>query len=294
MTDYDTTRPGGTFSLGGDLTVNRLGFGAMRLLRGSLDFASGSRDPAEGLAVLRRAVQLGVNHIDTAWFYRVGQVGANDLIREALSPYPAGLVIATKVGPLLGPEGRPSRQSDPGGLRALVEDNLSSLGVDRLDLVYLRIGGMGTGAGESLGMRFRVLAGLREEGLIGQLGVSNVNREQLAEARSIAPVVAVQNHFHVHRQEQDLGLLADCEAAGIGFAPFFPLGGGTEPLQAERLKAVAGRHGATTSQLALAYLLARSPVMLAIPGTGSLGHLEENMGAARIRLTPEDLAELAG
>jgi pyridoxine 4-dehydrogenase len=236
---------------------------------------------------------MGVNHIDTAWFYRAGDVGANDLIRQALSPYPPGLVIATKVGPLLGPEGRPAHQSGAGGLRKLVEDNLSSLGLDRLDLVYLRIGGMGVAAGESLGERFRVLAGLREEGLIRHLGISNVDQRQLAEARAIAPVAAVQNHFHIHRQQQDLALLGDCEAAGTGFAPFFPLGGGTDPLQAARLEPVARRHNATARQVALAYLLARSPVMLAIPGTGSVSHLEENMAAARIRLTGEDLAELA-
>ena len=285
--------PGGEFPLGGDLAVSRLGFGAMRLLRGSFD--SDPRDPEEGTAVLRRAVELGVSHIDTAWFYRVGDIGANDLIREALSPYPPGLVIATKVGPLLGPEGRPTHQSDAGGLRKLVEENLKSLGLDRLDLVYLRIGGMSAPGGESLGERFRVLAGLREEGLIRHLGISNVDRGQLAEAREIAPVAAVQNHFHVHHvRPQDLGLLRDCEAAGTGFAPFFPLGGGADPLQAARLEPAARRHGATVRQVALAYLLARSPVMLAIPGTGSVAHLEENMGAARIRLTAADLEELAG
>ncbi len=287
MADYETE-----LTLAGDLTVKRLGFGAMRLLRGTFD--SAPRDPEEGLAVLRRAVELGVNHIDTAWFYRVGDTGANDLIREALAPYPPGLVIATKVGPLLGPAGRPTGQSDAAGLRKLVEDNLTTLGLDRLDLVYLRIGGMNAPGGEPVGMRFAALAALREEGLIRHLGVSNIDQRQLAEARAIAPVAAVQNHFHIHRQEQDLGVLADCEAAGIGFAPFFPLGGGTDPLQGDRLEAVAGRHGATVPQVALAYLLARSPVMLAIPGTGSVAHLEENMGAARIRLTPADLKELAG
>jgi pyridoxine 4-dehydrogenase len=288
-----TRQPGGQFRLGGELAVNRLGFGAMRLLLGSR--TSAGRDPEEGMAILRRAVQLGVNHIDTAWFYRAGDAGANDLIRQALSPYPAGLVIATKVGPLLGPGGWPDRQSGPDGLRALVEDNLTSLGLDRLDLVYLRIGHMGVPSGESLAERFEALAALREEGLIRHLGVSNVDRAQLAEARAIAPVAAVQNHFHIHRQQpEDLGLLADCEAAGTGFAPFFPLGGGNDPLQPSQLELVARRHGASSSQVALAYLLARSPVMLAIPGTGSVAHLQENMGAAAVRLSPEDLRELAG
>jgi aryl-alcohol dehydrogenase-like predicted oxidoreductase len=290
MTAHDTARPGGEFLLGGDLKINRLGFGAMRLARGGLQ--GPARDRAEGLAVLRKAVELGVNHIDTAWFYRAGEVAANDLIREALSPYPEDLVIATKVGPLLGPSGRPESQSDASGLRELVQQNLTSLGLDRLDLVYLRIGGRGDASAESIGERFQALATLRDEGLIRHLGVSNIDRGQLAEARAIAPVAAVQNHFHVHRQ-QDPGLLNDCEANGIGFAPFFPLGGGTDPLDAARLEPVAKRHEATVLQVALAYLLARSPVMLAIPGTGSIEHLAENMAASRINLTAEDMADLA-
>src|ERR1700722_12282454 len=147
MRAHDTARPGGEFPLGGDLGINRLGFGAMRLARSGLQ--GPARDRQDALAVLRRAVELGVNHIDTAWFYRVGDLAANDLIREALSPYPANLVIATKVGPLLGPSGRPEGQSDASGLRELVEQNLTSLGLDRLDLVYLRIGGRGEAAGPS-------------------------------------------------------------------------------------------------------------------------------------------------
>jgi aryl-alcohol dehydrogenase-like predicted oxidoreductase len=289
MTARDTTQPGGEFPLGGDLDINRLGFGAMRLARSG--FQGPARDRQDALAVLSRAVELGVNHIDTAWFYRAGELAANDLIREALSPYPDNLVIATKVGPLLGPSGRPEGQSDASGLRALVEENLTTLGLDRLDLVYLRIGGRSETSGESIGERFEALAALRQEGLIRHLGVSNVDRAQLAEARAIAPVAAVQNHFHVNRQ-QDPGLLGDCEAGEIGFAPFFPLGGGPDPLDAARLEPIAKRHEATVPQVALAYLLARSPVMLAIPGTGSVGHLEENMGASRIDLTQEDLAEL--
>jgi aryl-alcohol dehydrogenase-like predicted oxidoreductase len=289
MSAHDSARPGGQFLLGGDLTINRLGFGAMRLARGGLQ--GPARDRAEGIAVLRRAVELGVNHIDTAWFYRAGDLAANDLIREALSPYPANLVIATKVGPLLGPSGRPQAQSGASGLRELVEQNLTSLGLDRLDLVYLRIGGRSEASGESIGERYEALAELRDEGLIRHLGVSNVDRTQLAEARAIAPVAAVQNHFHVQRQ-QDPGLLDDCEANEIGFAPFFPLGGGTEPLEAALLEPFAKRHEATARQVALAYLLARSPVMLAIPGTGSIEHLEENMAASRITLTAEDMADL--
>jgi aryl-alcohol dehydrogenase-like predicted oxidoreductase len=289
MTAHDMARPGGEFLLGGDLTISRLGFGAMRLARGGLQ--GPARDRQEGIAVLQRAIELGVTHIDTAWFYRAGDLAANDLIREALSPYPENLVIATKVGPLLGPSGRPEGQSDPGGLRELVEQNLTSLGLDRLDLVYLRIGGRSEGSGESVGERFEALAGLRDEGLIRYLGVSNIDRAQLDEARAIAPVAAVQNHFHVHRQ-LDPGLLNDCEANEIGFAPFFPLGGGTDPLDPARLEPVAKRHEASVRQVALAYLLARSPVLLAIPGTGSIEHLEENMAASRIHLSAEDMADL--
>ncbi|MET9403114.1 oxidoreductase [Kitasatospora sp. NPDC002965] len=274
-----------TFPLGGDLPVNRLGFGAMRLAAGTFD--GPPRDPATGVAVLRRAVELGVNHIDTAGFYNRGAVRANELIRRALAPYRDDLVIATKVGPLPGPDGVPIGQAGPGDLRGLVEADLRALGLDRLDLVYLRVGGL-TGPGtESIAERFAVLAGLREQGLIRHLGVSNVDAAQLAEARAVAPVAAVQNSF-----ENGPGLLAACEAAGIAYVPYFPLGGGWVPLDLERLGRVAARVGATTSQVALGALLAASPSVLAIPGTGSLDHLEENLAAGGLVLGAEDLAEL--
>ncbi|WP_248962208.1 aldo/keto reductase [Sphaerisporangium perillae] len=279
----------GEFLLGGDLPVHRLGFGAMRLPTGS--FQGAARDPETGIAVLRRAVELGVDHIDTAWFYRRGGVAANELIRTALAPYGDKLVIATKVGPMLDSDGVPSGQARPDQLRGLVEDNLRSLDVDRLDLVYLRVGGMAGPGGESIADRFAALAELREEGLIRHLGVSNVDAAQLAEAQAIAPVAAVQNSFHVQDQG-DAELLAHCEKSGIAFVPFFPLGGGRRPIDATRMAHVTGRHQATVAQVALAWLLASSPALLAIPGTGSLDHLEENMDASRIRLTPEDLATL--
>jgi aryl-alcohol dehydrogenase-like predicted oxidoreductase len=268
-----------------------MGFGAMRLPVGV--FGGPARDPDTGMAVLRRAVELGVNHIDTAGFYEWGGVSASDLIRRALSPYDEELVIATKVGPLRGPDGIPSAQATPGQLRGLVEDDLRLLGVERLDLVYLRIGGMAAPGGESLADRFAVLAAMREEGLIRHLGVSHVDATQFAEARSIAPVVAVQNHFHVHHPS-DADLLRQCEELGVAYAPYFPLGGGDRPVDTARLEKVAARHGATNAQVALAWLLATSPVMLAIPGTGSPDHLEENIAAAGIRLTGEDLTELTG
>ncbi|MFJ6696175.1 oxidoreductase [Streptomyces sp. NPDC091272] len=277
-----------TFSLGGDLTVNRLGFGAMRLAMSTFD--GPARDPEDGLAVLRRAVELGVNHIDTAGFYNRGDVRANELIRTALSPYRDGLVIATKVGPLPGPDGFPSRQATPDQLRGLVEADLRALGLDRLDLVHLRVGGMTGPGGESITKRFEVLAELRAEGLIRHLGVSNVDAAQFAEARAVAPVVTVQNRYAV-----DDGLLKECEEAGIAYVPYFPLGGGGDPVDEERrrrLEEIAERLGATAAQVSIAALLASSPAVLAIPGTGSLDHLEENVAAGELDLTEEDLAAL--
>jgi pyridoxine 4-dehydrogenase len=278
------------FRLGGDLVVNRLGFGAMRL-PSKEGMGGPARDPETGRAVLRRAVELGVNHIDTADFYvsAGGAVRANTLIREALHPYASDLVIATKVGPVPGPDG--FRQAAPADLRGLVEANLDGLGVDRLDLVYLRIGRMEPPYGESIAERFETLAALREEGLIRHLGLSNVDTVHLAEARAIAPVVAVQNQFHAAKRD-DVQLLAACEEADIAFVPFFPMGGGRE-LDDVRLAKVAARHGAAVSQIGLAWLLASSPVTLAIPGTGSLSHLEDNMAVAGITLSEEDLADLA-
>jgi len=280
------------FTLGGDLTIRRLGFGAMRLPFGT--FRGPARDPRTGIAVLRRAVELGVNHIDTAAFYERSGVRSNELIREALTPYPEDLVIATKVGPMAADDGGMlSREAAPDELRGLVEGNLTDLGLDRLDLVYLRVGGMGPVGGFSIGDRFAALAELRDEGLIRHLGVSNVDTAQLAEARAIAPVVSVQNRFGVHEQG-DRALLAECEAAGIAFVPFFSLGGGGAVEADETaLRRVAARHGVTTHQLALAWSLAISPAVLAIPGTGSVEHLEQNMRAADIELTSEDLADLA-
>lgn len=252
--------------------VNRLGLGAMRLaLGGSV------RDPATATAILRRAVELGVNHIDTAGTYGFGDLHAHELIRQALSPYPEDLVIASKV------------TADAGQLRGLVEQDLRRLGLDRLDLVYLRVGGMGPAGGEPLGERFAALAELRAEGLIRHLGVSHVDADQLAEAQAIAPVAAVQNHFHVQHRD-DAKVLAQCEQDGIAYVPYFPLGGGRADLTS--LAPLAARHDATPAQIALAWLLAISPVTLAIPGASTLDHLTENLAAADVRLTPADLAEL--
>lgn len=264
-----------TFLLGGDRPVARLGFGAMRLaLGGSV------RDADSAVAVLRRAVELGVTHLDTAGTYGAGDLHAHELIRRALSPYPAELVIASKVS-----------ATSPADLRGLVEQDLRRLGLDRLDLVYLRVGGMGPAGGEPLGDRFAALATLRDEGLIRHLGVSHVDATQLAEARSIAPVAAVQNHFNVHDRD-DTAVLDQCTRDGIAYVPYFPLGGGRADAAQASLERVATRHGATPAQVALAWLLAAAPVTLPIPGTSTLPHLTENLAATDLHLTAADLAEL--
>ncbi len=289
MTTHVTAADGGEILIGGDLRVRRMGFGAMRLATGG--FTGPARDPEGAVRVLRRAVELGVDHIDTAGFYGVGDVNAHELIHEALSPYDDGLLIATKVGPLRDESGFPMKEAAPGELRGLVEDDLRRLGLDRFGLVYLRVGGMAGPGGASIADRFAALAALRDEGLIHHLGISNVDEAQFAEARAIAPVAAIQNHFHV-QHDADASLLRTCEELDVAFVPFFPLGGGDRPLDAARLEKVAARHDATVRQIALAGLLASSPAMAVIPGTGTLEHLEENIAAAGIHLTADDLAEL--
>ncbi|WP_030448980.1 oxidoreductase [Actinocatenispora sera] len=278
--------------MGGDLAVGRIGYGAMKLT----GWPRGDRpDRDTALAVLRRAVELGVNHIDTSNYYTRDGVAANELIRTALHPYPDDLVIVTKVGALVeGPDiGLPpaeQRGLTPDGLRRGVEANLRSLGVDRLDVVNLRLGDRGH-PDIPLGKPLETLLALRDEGLIRHLGVSNVTPDQVAEARAIAPIACVQNMYNVAVRDDD-PLVDACAEAGIAYVPFFPVGG-FRPVTAERMDALAARHGATMPQVALAWLLARSPNVLPIPGTGSLAHLAENVAAGELRLTQEDLAELA-
>lgn len=285
-----------TFSLGGDLTINRLGLGAMRL-PSVAGMAGPPRDPESSRAVLRRALELGVNLIDTANFYgnADGSIHSNTLIRETLYPYPAGLVIATKVGPSVDTTGRPLEPlyGPASGLRGQVEANLKALGLDRLDLVYLRVGAMEPPRGESIAERFEALAKLREEGLIRHLGLSNVDVDHIAEARAIAPVASVENYFNIISRE-NIAVLDFCTANNIAFSPFGPLGmGGRHDLRTDRVTRVAARHKATAYQVALAWLLARSPVALGIPGTGRVDHLEENLATRSIVLSQEDFAELA-
>ncbi|UBU08696.1 oxidoreductase [Nonomuraea gerenzanensis] len=279
------------WALGGDLSVARIGYGAMKLT----GWPRGDRpDRDTALAVLRRAVELGVNHIDTSHYYARDGVAANELIREALHPYPDDLVIVTKVGALV--EGADidlpasaKRGLTPDGLRRGVEANLRSLGVDRLDVVNLRMGDLDRDE-TSLAAPLETLLALREEGLIRQLGVSNVTAGEFAEARAMAPIACVQNLYNLTRREDD-PIVDACAEAGIAFVPFFPVGG-FQPLTAARLDAVAARHGATVPQVALAWLLARSPNILLIPGTGSPAHLEENVAAGALSLSPDDLADL--
>ncbi|WP_432096563.1 aldo/keto reductase [Streptomyces sp. bgisy100] len=273
-----------TFALGGTLTIPRLGFGAMQL-PGRWGGPAVPREAA--VAVARRAVELGVRHLDTAAFY----FSANDILRTALHPYPSDVTIATKVGPLRDASGEMYGEARPDQLRELVEENLRQLGVDALDLVYLRVGRLDAVGGVPIGDRFAVLAELRAAGLIRHLGVSNVSRAQLDEARAIAPVAAVQNQFGVLDQ-RDAVLVDLCADAGIAYMPFFALGGSRAALAEANLMTVAERHGATTYQVAIAWGLARSPSIVQIPGTSSLAHLEENMAAAQLVLDEADMTLL--
>ncbi|MGV9302625.1 oxidoreductase [Nonomuraea sp. NPDC004354] len=279
------------WALGGDLSVARIGYGAMKLT----GWPKGDRPTREtALAVLRRAVELGVNHIDTSHYYARDGVAANELIREALHPYPDDLVIVTKVGALV--EGSdlalPAAEKTgltPDNLRRGIEANLRSLGVDRLDVVNLRLGDLDR-AVTPLAGPLETLCALRDEGLIRHLGVSNVTAAELAEARTITPIACVQNLYNLARRDDD-PLVDACAEAGIAYVPFFPVGG-FQPITTERLDAVAARHRATVPQVALAWLLARSPNILPIPGTGSLEHLEENVAAGTLELSPEDISTL--
>ena len=273
----------GTWQLG-SLTVNRLGFGAMRLLSTS---DGGVRDRETSIAVLRRAVELGVNHIDTAAFYFHRTRSANELINTALGA--TDVVIATKVGPARDTDGGFAPVARPEQLRGQVEENLRQLGRDHLDLVNLRIGeGLERGAG-SLADRFGALAELREAGLIRELGISNVGPEHLAEAQAIAPVVCVQNQYGLSARREDDALVELCAEQGVAFVPFFAVASAAENTAVAE---VARRHDVTEAQVRLAWTLHRSPNILAIPGTGDLGHLEQNVAAAALELSEADLAAL--
>jgi pyridoxine 4-dehydrogenase len=285
------TLPGGTFTMAGDLTVTRMGYGAMQLAGPGVFGPPRDRDAA--IALLREAVELGITHIDTADFY--GPHVTNQIIREALQPYPGSLHIVTKVGAVRDAQGGWIQVRSPAQLRQGVRENLDNLGLDALDVVNLRVGGGDDGHSPvpgSIAEPFTALAELQQEGLIRHLGLSTVNAEQIAEAQSIAPVVCVQNFYNVARRDDD-DLIDSLAARGIAYVPYFPLGGFT-PLQSGALESVAARLGATPMAVALAWLLQRSPNILLIPGTSSAAHLRENVTGAALTLSGDDLTELNG
>lgn len=281
---------GGAFTLPGtDVTVNRMGYGAMQLA-GPNVFGP-PKDRVMAVAVLREAVEAGVNHIDTSDFY--GPHVTNQILREALHPY-TGLTIVTKVGGRRGDDGAWLPAQSAAELVQGVHDNLRRLGVDVLDVVNLRLwGDHGHGPSEeSIAERWTALAELREKGLVRHLGLSNVTAAQVEEALTIAPVVCVQNHYNVAHREDD-ALIDNLGKKGIAYVPFFPLGGFT-PLQSSTLNDVAAELNATPMQTALAWLLHRAPNTLLIPGTSSLVHLRENLAAAELVLPRDALTRLNG
>jgi len=281
-----TTLAGGTFKLAHDLILARMGYGAMQLA-GPQVFGP-PKDHDGAIAVLREVVRLGINHIDTSDFY--GPHITNQLIKEALYPYAEQLRIVTKVGARRDAEGNWPRALAPDDLREAVDDNLTNLVLDTLDVVNLRVGGLDSPTPGSIAEPFRVLAEMQGAGLIKHLGVSNVTAEQIAEAQSIAPVVCVQNFYNIANRRDD-ALIDSLAEEGIGYVPFFPLGGFT-PLQSETLSNVAVRLNARPMSVALAWLLQRSPNILLIPGTSSVEHLRENVAAAGLQLPHEAIEEL--
>ena len=286
MTETINAGAAGTWQLG-EATVNRMGYGAMRLAI----TASGNIDRDQAIAVLRRAVELGVNHIDTAAFYFSPLRSANELINTALNPYPDDLVITTKVGPGRGLDGEFLPEATPEQLRLQVEENIRQLGRDHLDVVNLRIGsGLDRGAG-SLADRFAALAELQQAGLIRHLGISNVRPEHLAEAQAIAPVVCVQNQYGLTARREDDEFVRLCAEQKIAFVPFFAIASGTGD---GTVTAIARDHGVSAAQVRLAWSLHQGPNVLAIPGTGSVAHVEENVAAAALKLSDEELARLDG
>jgi len=281
-----TTLPGGAFTLAEDLTLTRMGYGAMQLA-GPHVFGP-PKDHDEAVRVLKTVVELGITHIDTSDFY--GPYVTNHLIKEALHPYPETLHLVTKVGALRDAEGGWPKAMAPEQLRQAVRDNLDHLGVEALDVVNLRVGGLNAPEPGSLAEPFTVLAEMQQQGLIKHLGVSTVNAEQIAEAQSIAPVVCVQNFYNIANRQDD-ALIDSLAAQGIAYVPYFPLGG-FSPLQSDTLSAVAERLNATPMAVALAWLLQRSPNILLIPGTSSVAHLQENVTGAGLHLPEDAVAEL--
>ncbi len=288
-----TAAAAGSWKLG-DLDINRIGFGAMRLPQHGEALVPDAvpLDRDQAIAVLRRAVELGVNHIDTAAFYFSFSRSANELINRALSPYPDGLVIATKVGPGRNPAGHWLPHATAGELRGQVEENLRQLGRDHLDLVNLRI--VGT---DSIAERFGVLAELRQSGLIRHLGLSNVTPGHLAEAQAIAPVVCVQNMYGLGVRPDQEEFVRLCGEQGIAFVPFYSIAAtgrtrGTQGADSKEILAVARSHGSSAAQIRLAWTLHQGLHVLAIPGTSDPDHMAANVAAGGLRLSAEELALL--
>ncbi|MBF6249295.1 aldo/keto reductase family oxidoreductase [Nocardia farcinica] len=277
--------PGGTWTLG-DLTVTRFGYGAMQLAGPGVMGPPADREGA--LAVLREAVALGITHIDTSDAY--GPRVTNELIRQALHPYPDSLHIVTKVGATRDEQGGWPTARRPDDLRRQVHDNLESLRLDVLDLVNLRLGNAQGPQPGSLAEAFETLVELQQQGLIRHLGISNATEEQVTEAQHIAPIVCVQNVYNLAHRHDDK-LIDRLATDGVAYVPFFPLGGFT-PLQSSTLSAVAARRETTQMSVALAWLLQRSPNILLIPGTSSTAHLRQNIAGAGLTLSDEDLTEL--
>jgi pyridoxine 4-dehydrogenase len=277
--------PAGTLTLADGLALSRMGYGAMQLAGPNVFGPPADRD--EAVRVLREAVELGITHIDTSDFY--GPVVVNELIKEALYPYPVDLRIVTKVGARRGPDGSWRSSLAPEDLRVQVRENLEHLALDTLDVVNLRLP-IGPASERELAEWFGTLAELQKEGLIRHLGLSAASAAQLDQAQAIAPVVTVQNLYNVASRQDD-ALVDRCAAENIAYAPFFPLGGFT-PLQSQVLVDVAVRLGASPHQVALAWLLQRSPAIVLIPGTSSVAHLHENVAAADLVLPAGAVAEL--
>ena len=284
----EKTNPGGEFTLPGtNLTLNRIGYGAMQLA-GTGVFGP-PKDRNAAIAVLREAVALGINHIDTSDYY--GPYVTNQIIKEALHPYPEDLVIVTKVGAVRGEDASWNPAMEPGQLTSAVHDNLRHLGLDALEVVNLRFMGDGHGPSEgSIEEPLHALAALQRQGLIRHIGLSNVTAKQINEARGIAEIVCVQNQYNLAHREDD-AMIDELAASGIAYVPFFPLGG-FSPLQSEALSEVAASLEATPMQVALRWLLQRSPNILLIPGTSSVEHLRENIKAAKLEIAPETIEKL--
>jgi pyridoxine 4-dehydrogenase len=278
----DSAAAAGTLTLGGDLEVRRLGFGAMRLTGEGIWGPPKDRETARG--VLRRAVELGVDFIDTADSY--GPAVSEEVIAEALHPYPGGLVIATKGGFTRSGPGEWNPDGRPEHLREACEGSLRRLRLERIDLYQFHTVDPDVPFEESVG----TLVELRDEGKIGHIGLSNVDADQLARAREIVPIVSVQNRYSIEVRDSE-PVLEECEVKGIAFIPWYPLAAGNLAAGGS-IARIAEAHDATPSQVALAWLLARSPLMLPIPGTSSVEHLEENVAAAGLRLAQEEFEEL--